>query len=341
MARNVGLVRLIRSIATDGLGKISSRLDVSSTSSDFHDSITVGLLRLLAPFKSEPVGRDQSGRNRPLRVLVNGSNMEAADFNLRRLPRFARPKVFCSGYRGDMDVIGPSIAAAVGSIAGRKLTRPSARIAVNEDWESFGMGEVPRSFFVPRSSVDDLTHLPDLGYRTRNSKPYRWVQENGGFDLSTTSFQFTVYAHNANLDIVGVIPLVERGRVDRKGIALVKPPIGGPLHMRHLSVHLDYEYVEHRSLGDAVTVRDFSRPQEEVSPLAMTLRPGESELFHVQAFTQAHTVRWALLLKMVVNGRATDEMILGTRGQPFVTVSDREPNISGRFEFSNGNWAPR
>ncbi|SOJ53587.1 hypothetical protein MSIMFB_01087 [Mycobacterium simulans] len=239
-----------------------------------------------------------------------------------------------------VEIISSSISAAVGQIAGKAIQRPSQRIAINEDRDTFGFAERPHSVYVPVQSVSELRFLPDLGARTRNSKPYRWVDMQGGFDLLHTSFQFVVHAHNATVDIIGAEPLVEPITLP-PGIALVRPPIGGPLGISHLSVNLDAATAEHRHLGDSVVVRDLESPKNQyVSPLAVTLKPGESQLFHVEAFTIYNSYRWALLLKTLVNGKKRDETLTRCKKRPFVTMKQDDPAITARFEFDRGQWVP-
>ena len=121
-----------------------------------------------------------------------------------------------------VDFVTPIISGVVGSIAGKAIQRPSKRITVNEDRDTFGFSGRPHSVFVPVQSVSDLKPLQDLGDRSHYSKPYRWVDSQGGCDLMRTTFQFVVHAHNATVDIIGAEPIVE-AITPPPGIALVQP----------------------------------------------------------------------------------------------------------------------
>ncbi|MEV6341351.1 hypothetical protein AB0M12_42355 [Nocardia vinacea] len=239
-----------------------------------------------------------------------------------------------------MEIITGSISAAVGALAARPLKRRSGRIAVNADRDSFGFHSRPHHVYVPVLHPEQLMPLTDMGDRTRYSKPYKWVEAQGGADIAMTSFQFTVHAKGATVDIIGASPLVEEIAA-APGIALVPPPSGGPLHLRHVSVNLDAETVDHRDLGDsAVVIRDLDNPDALVSPFAASLQPGESELFHVEAFTGRRSVQWGLLLKIRVDGKAKDEFVTRPNEQMFVTLERNDPAITARYEFNRGQWVP-
>lgn len=237
-----------------------------------------------------------------------------------------------------MDPVGPLIGAAANAIAGSVVKSPSGRITVTSDRDSFGFGGRPHSVFVPATSVDELAPLADL---TRNhySKPYQWVESQHGCDIWRTTFQFVVHAHNASVDIVGAVPLVEAANV-RPGLALVKPPAGGPMEIRHLAINLDEATSEHRNLGDSVSVRELGKPDQPVSLLAETLKPGESTLFHVEAYATTGTYKWALNLRMLVDGRERTETLLHNE-RPFVTMHEGDPAITGRYLFVDGQWVPQ
>ncbi|MFI6998347.1 hypothetical protein [Nocardia sp. NPDC050175] len=182
--------------------------------------------------------------------------------------------------------------------------------------------------------------LTDMGDRTRYSKPYQWVEAQDGADIATTYFQFTLHAKDATVDVIGAKPIVQEIEA-RPGIALVPPPSGGPLHLRHLSVNLDVETLDHRDLGNApVVIRDLDNPAAPISLFAVSLKPGESELFHVAAFTGQRSVQWGLLLKMRINGKAKDELVTRPHKRPFVTLKRNDPAITARYEFDRGHWVP-
>jgi len=236
-----------------------------------------------------------------------------------------------------VDFVGPIIGATANAVAGKVVERPSTRISVNSDRDTFGMSGRPHSVFVPVQSVGDLAPLPDLGARTYYSKPFQWVDMQNGCDIMRTTFQFTVHAHNATVDIVGAEPVVEMAKV-RPGIALVGPPAGGPMEIRHLSVNLDEATAEHRNLGTSVEVRQLGNPTQPVSLLAETLKPGESTQVHVEAYALKATYRWMLTLHVLVNGRPQTETLLHNGERPFVTVWDGDSAITGRYLFDNGHW---
>lgn len=236
-----------------------------------------------------------------------------------------------------MDIVGPLVGATANAIADKVVKRPSKRISVNSDRDTFGMSGRPHSVFIPVQSVEDLVPLPDLGGRTYFSKPFQWVEQQHGCDIMRTSFQFVVHAHNATVDIVGAETIVEAATV-RPGIALVRPPAGGPMEIRHLSVNLDEATAEHRSLGEGVEVRELGQPTQPVSALAETLQPGESTLVHVEAYALKATYKWALNLHLLVNGKKQTEMLLHNGERPFVTVWENDPAITGRYLFDGGQW---
>lgn len=111
------------------------------------------------------------------------------------------------------------------------------------------------------------------------------------------------------------------------------------MDIRHLSVDLDQAILEHRDMGDSVEVRELGKPTQPVSLLAETLKPGESALFHVEAYALKGTYRWALDLRLLVNGKAQTETLLHG-GRPFVTVWEGDPAITGRYLFEQGQWVP-
>jgi hypothetical protein len=236
-----------------------------------------------------------------------------------------------------VDFVTPIISGVVGSIAGKAIQRPSKRITVNEDRDTFGFSGRPHTVFVPVQSVSDLKPLQDLGDRSHYSKPYRWVDSQGGCDLMRTTFQFVVHAHNATVDIIGAEPIVE-AITPPPGIALVRPPAGGPIHIRHLSVGLDAATAEHRDLGDSVAVRELGKPDEPVSLLAATLKPGESELFHVEAYALRNSYIWVFELKILVNGKERTETLTRSKERAFVTMKDDDPAITAKYLFKHGQW---
>ncbi len=236
-----------------------------------------------------------------------------------------------------MDVIGPIVGATANLVAGMAIKRPSSRITVITDRDKFSMSGRPHSVFVPVESVDDLAPLPDLGGSTYYSKPFQWVDQQNGCDVMRTSFQFIVHAHNASVDIVGAEPIVERAQAKR-GIALVRPPAGGPMDMRHLSVNLDEASAEHRDLGTGVAVSELGKPDQPVSLLSETLKPGESVRFHVEAHALKATYRWALNLHILVNGKERTESLLHNGERPFVTMWEGDPAITARYLFDDGQW---
>lgn len=231
--------------------------------------------------------------------------------------------------------------ALAGKAVERAFKRPSKRISVNENWESFGLSIRPRVFFVPVTHPDELTPLHDQGDVTRYGKPYRWLRENKGLDVGNTSFQFTVHARNGTVDVVGVEPFIRELTEARPGLALVPPPSGGPLDTRHLSVNLDTGTWEHRNLGTDATPGDLVNPTEPATQLVASIPSGDTEQFHVEGFTTTHSVEWWLVLKLRVNGKAVKAAVKQENGQPFVTLRRDDPSITARYEFRDGQWIGR
>lgn len=199
----------------------------------------------------------------------------------------------------------------------------------------------PRVFFVPVAHPDELTTLVDRGGVTSYSKPYRWLRENKGLDVANTSFQFTLHAHNGTVDVLGVIPRVKALTDERQGLALVPPPIGGPLEVRHLLVNLDAGTWEHRNLGAEVTTSDLENPTKPATLLVASIPSGETEMFHVEGFTTTHSVKWWLDLKLRVNGKAVEKSVKRDDGKPFITLRRDDPAITAKYEFRDGQWIDR
>ncbi|GAA2556055.1 hypothetical protein [Mycolicibacterium diernhoferi] len=239
-----------------------------------------------------------------------------------------------------MDIVGPSFGAAVGAIAGRVIQRPSKRVTVNEDRDTFGFGGRPHAVFIPVLSVDSLDPLDNLDSKNHYSKPYRWVDRQGGCDISRTTFQFVVHAHNATVDIIGAEPIVE-AVTPPPGIALVPPPAGGPMGIRHISIQLDAATYEHRDLGESVLVREMDTRNEPPTLLASTLKAGETELFHVEAYALRNSYQWVLQLKILVNGKERRETLMRKSNRPFVTMRYEDPAIAARYVFDGGEWVSR
>ncbi len=112
------------------------------------------------------------------------------------------------------------------------------------------------------------------------------------------------------------------------------------MEIRHLAIDLDGATVEHRDLGSSITIRELGRPDQPVSLLAESLKPGESTLFHVEAYASKATYRWALNLRVLVNGKEQTETLLND-DRPFVTMWDRDPAITARYLLDGGQWVPQ
>jgi hypothetical protein len=113
------------------------------------------------------------------------------------------------------------------------------------------------------------------------------------------------------------------------------------MDIRHLSVNLDAATVEHRHLGNSVTVQELGEPEQPVSLLAATLKPGESELVHVEAYALKGTYRWALNLRILVNGKEQTVTLLRSGDRPFFTMWDGDPAITARYLFDQRQWVPQ
>jgi hypothetical protein len=199
----------------------------------------------------------------------------------------------------------------------------------------------PRTFFVPVSHPNELTALVDQGGVTSYSKPYRWLRENMGVDVANTSFQFTLHAHNSTVDLLGVVPHVDELTDQRQGLALVPPPIGGTLDVRHLLVNLDTGTWEHRNLGADVPPSDLENPTKPETLLVASIPSGGTEMFHVEGFTTTHSVEWWLELKLRVNGKAVERSVKQDNGKQFITLRRDEPAITAKYEFRGGQWTER
>lgn len=110
------------------------------------------------------------------------------------------------------------------------------------------------------------------------------------------------------------------------------------MEIHHLSVNLDAASVEHRNFGNSVTVQELGKPDQPVSLLAATLKPGESELVHVEAYALKGTYRWALNLRISVNGKEQTATLLRSGDRPFFTMWDGDPAITARYLFDHGQW---
>lgn len=218
-------------------------------------------------------------------------------------------------------------ATLAGQAAGAFLRRSRVAVSLNEDYDTFGTGRV-RRFFVPVDTPTQLTPLRDATDRATYSKPYAWITRNRGVQIGSTDIEFTVQALHATVALIGGSPVIEAITLPR-GIALVPPPSGGPIHGRYLSVTLD---------DGEMTCRDIDSAPGQDIPLRFDIPQGATELFRVNAFTSERPVAWYLRLLFVVNGRKVEYELRRPKEDPFVTVPFGYPGIAASYEWRQGQW---
>lgn len=215
-------------------------------------------------------------------------------------------------------------ATLAGQAASAFLKRSRVAVSVNEDYDIFGDIGV-KAFFFPLDSPEKLSSLLDHGGETFHTKPYAWVVANGGYELGHTVFEFTIQALNAAVALIGGKPVVTRNLAVTPGIAVVPPPLGGPLEGRFLSVSLDTARID---------CRDGDNPGAPSMPFRFDIPQGTTDIFRVHASTSVPCM-WHLQLLFVVNGKRVEVDVRRDNSDEFITLPRNYEGITSSYEWQD------
>ncbi|MGI9000157.1 MAG: hypothetical protein ACR2GH_00665 [Pseudonocardia sp.] len=218
------------------------------------------------------------------------------------------------------------IGERIGSFIDRAvLGREPLIVSANSNTDRFNFAGAPISmkFAFPVPS----TMLP----RPPNGSPdctnrYTWAHSIRGEDFSESYGQLSLYAHSANVAVLGArVEVVER--LAPTSGAVIGCEEGGPIDVRYLYIALDTLTAEFFT-GSGV---------DDVQPFALHLAPGETEVVQFNAFSQSCDCRWRLILDVQIDGTPS-EVVIDNNGLPFTTYAQRDVLNYLNWDEEHAQW---
>jgi hypothetical protein len=140
---------------------------------------------------------------------------------------------------------------------------------------------------------------------------YAWAHGMGGQDLDSTAAQFSIFARDKTIDVLGArIEVV--GRLNPTSGVNIPCQQGGPIEVRIIGINL----------SDSPELTYYPEGVDKAAaPFAFHIKPQDTEVFQFQAITlPGMGMSWRIVLTATVDGNPED-IVVDNNGKPFITYS--------------------
>ena len=213
-------------------------------------------------------------------------------------------------------LVSAGVTAGLGYVTSRATAGPGVEVSLitnPDDIPAFGP---PIPMVLPRSVTRPGSPGPGCaGF-------HQWAKSLGGMDEGTTRLQVIVRGTDEGQVVINAMRVVVEDRRAPPDGTRVECPTAGDVLQRRVSIDLD--------APRPVVKYDASNGR----PFGFTVGKGEVESFLVTARTTEHSVRWRLVLDLVVGGDARSVDVAGDEPS-FTTTAAPAGEPSWQWDFDS------